>query len=112
MIADQSRFDAAIAAFDEANGEDPNVVLHDGTTYPKELLYARRMSGWLDRVAPDDHGGEVPLGKHGEVSLWVLDASGSQRGDTDAGQPDSIRRQEAQEGQVSGRREAIEIVVE
>ncbi len=53
MIADRSRFAAAIAAFDEANGEDPNVVVHGGTTTPKELLYARRMTRWLDRLAPD-----------------------------------------------------------
>ncbi len=53
MIAEQSRFDGAMAAFDEANGEDPNVVVDGGATYPKELLYARRMSGWLDRLVPD-----------------------------------------------------------
>ena len=53
MIADQSRFDAAIAAFDEANGEDPNLVVDHGATYPKELLYARQMTRWLDRLVPD-----------------------------------------------------------
>ena len=53
MIAGQPRLEAAIAAFDEANGEDPNVVVSDGTTTPKELLYARRMTRWLDRLDPD-----------------------------------------------------------
>lgn len=49
MIADPKRFDAAIAAFDAANAEDPN--LDEGR--PKELLYAQRMSAMLDRFAPD-----------------------------------------------------------
>lgn len=49
MIADQKRFDAAIAAFDAANAEDPN--RDEGQ--PKELLYARRMSAMLERFAPD-----------------------------------------------------------
>lgn len=49
MIADKQRFDAAIAAFDAANAEDPN--RDEGQ--PKELLYARRMSAMLARFAPD-----------------------------------------------------------
>lgn len=49
MIADPKRFEAAIAAFDAANAEDPN--RDEGR--PKELLYAQRMSAMLDRFAPD-----------------------------------------------------------
>ena len=53
MIKDRSRFDAAIAAFDAANAEDPNQEMVDGKSMPKELLYAQRMSEMLDRFAPD-----------------------------------------------------------
>lgn len=53
MIKDRSRFDAAIAAFDAANAEDPNQEMVDGESMPKELLYAQRMSEMLDRFAPD-----------------------------------------------------------
>ncbi len=53
MIRDRSRFDAAIAAFDAANAEDPNQEIVDGKVCPKELLYAQRMSEMLDRFAPD-----------------------------------------------------------
>jgi hypothetical protein len=38
------RFRAAIRRFDAANAEDPN---------GEELLYAQRMSEWLNRLAPD-----------------------------------------------------------
>lgn len=47
------RFDAAIAAFDRANSEDPNTEIFEGKTYPKELLYAQRMSEMLARYAPE-----------------------------------------------------------
>ncbi len=46
------RFTAAIARLDAANAEDPNVEFSDGATLPKEVLYSRRMSAWLDRLAP------------------------------------------------------------
>ena len=49
MIPDQKRFEAAIARFDAANAEDPN--LDEGQ--PKELLYAQRMSAMLARFAPN-----------------------------------------------------------
>ena len=47
------RFAAAIALFDEANSHDPNRTTVDGVQHPNELLYARRMSEWLDRLEPN-----------------------------------------------------------
>jgi hypothetical protein len=48
-IQDQQRFERAIALFDAANAEDPN--LDEGQ--PKELLYAKRMTDMIKRYAPD-----------------------------------------------------------
>lgn len=48
-MTDSDRFQRAIALFDAANAEDPN--LEDGQ--PKELLYGRRMSEMLARFVPD-----------------------------------------------------------
>lgn len=53
MISDKARFDLAIAKFDAANAEDPNKETVDGKEYPKELLYAQRMTAMLDHFAPD-----------------------------------------------------------
>ncbi|BCB26803.1 hypothetical protein SKTS_16890 [Sulfurimicrobium lacus] len=53
MISDKSRFDQAIAKFDAANAQDPNKEVFDGKEYPKELLYAQRMSAMQQRFAPD-----------------------------------------------------------
>jgi hypothetical protein len=49
MPTDDPRFTAAIARIDAANAEDPR---------GEELVYSRRMSAWLDRLAPD---APVPL---------------------------------------------------
>ncbi len=51
-VDDRPRLEAAIAALDAANAEDPNREIAEGQEHPKELLYARRMSGWLERLEP------------------------------------------------------------
>jgi phosphohistidine swiveling domain-containing protein len=45
-----SRFDRAIAAIDAVNGEDPNQIVFEGRTEAKELLHARRVSYWVNRL--------------------------------------------------------------
>lgn len=47
------RFSLAIKRFDEANRQDPNTEVFEGKTCPKELLYARRMTRRLERLAPE-----------------------------------------------------------
>jgi hypothetical protein len=49
----QKCYQTAIAAFDQANAEDPNKETADGKEYPKELLYAQRMSEMQERYAPE-----------------------------------------------------------
>jgi Domain of unknown function (DUF4202) len=53
MPADTERFKKAIQRFDATNAEDPHQEVVGGVSYPKELLYAQRLSAWLDRYAPD-----------------------------------------------------------
>jgi len=53
MPADAERFNAAIVRFDAANAEDPTTEMFQGVVYPKELLYAQRMTTWLHQLAPD-----------------------------------------------------------
>jgi hypothetical protein len=48
-----SRFEMAKEKIETANSSDPNIDIFKGESYPKELLYGRRMSCWLDKVAPD-----------------------------------------------------------
>ncbi|NOT82353.1 MAG: DUF4202 family protein, partial [Gallionella sp.] len=48
----ETLYQAAIAAFDAANSEDTNTEIHEGRSYPKELLYAQRMTDMQQRFAP------------------------------------------------------------
>jgi hypothetical protein len=47
-----THFQSAIAAFDCANAQDPNQEMLAGISFPKELLYAQRMSEMQHRYAP------------------------------------------------------------
>ena len=49
----QNCYQAAIAAFDQANAEDPNQEMAEGKAYSKELLYAQRMSEMQERYVPE-----------------------------------------------------------
>ncbi len=43
----------AFTLFDAANSQDPNKELFEGKEYPKELLYAQRMTNVLNEFAPN-----------------------------------------------------------
>jgi hypothetical protein len=47
------RFERAIARFDAANAEDPRRERGEHGDEPKEVVYARRMSRWLERLEPE-----------------------------------------------------------
>ena len=51
MATESERFRTAIERFDAANSEDPRREVCEGKEVPRELLYARRMTRWLDRLA-------------------------------------------------------------
>lgn len=48
-----TRFIKAFEEFDAYNSSDPNVEEFEGRVYPKELLYALRMTEQLERFAPE-----------------------------------------------------------
>jgi hypothetical protein len=50
---DRDRFEAALRRFDEENAKDPNLETNGAQSVPRELLYARRLTEWLLRLAPD-----------------------------------------------------------
>lgn len=53
MLNPSSRYEAVIAAIDAANAADPNTIDVGGRFEPAELVYGRRMSATLARMAPD-----------------------------------------------------------
>jgi Domain of unknown function (DUF4202) len=52
MSEDDGRFAKVIAAIDAANARDPHTTEVDGRREPAELVYGRRMSETLARIAP------------------------------------------------------------
>lgn len=71
-MSDATRFDAAIARFDAANAADPNTEVFEGRTYPKELLYAQRMSAWLDKLAPDASEALCLAARCQHIQRWAI----------------------------------------
>lgn len=46
-------YQLAIKKIDEANSRDPNKETVEGKEWPKELIYAHRMTEWLGKLDPD-----------------------------------------------------------
>lgn len=69
------RFNAAINAFDDYHRKDPNTEVLEGRTYPKELLYAQRMTDRLNAFAPAA-GETVKLAARCQhIGRWEIDRS-------------------------------------
>lgn len=45
--------ETAIVRFDAENSQDPHTVSEGGTTRPRELVFAERLSVWISRVVPE-----------------------------------------------------------
>lgn len=62
----QPSYDKAVTLMDAANSEDPNIEIADGKEWPKEHLYAIRMSDMLERFNPqaDDVAKLAIRGQH------------------------------------------------
>jgi hypothetical protein len=43
----------ALERFDAENARDPNLESDGGTRHPRELLYARRLTDWVLKLAPE-----------------------------------------------------------
>jgi len=61
----------ALEAFDRANAADPHFELVDGHEVPKELIYGRRMSEWLERLYPDASEALRLAARCQHIERWV-----------------------------------------
>ncbi|MDP2762358.1 MAG: DUF4202 domain-containing protein [Sideroxyarcus sp.] len=71
----QEHYRAAIAAFDQANAQDPNRETDDGNEYPKELLYAQRMTAMLERYAPEASEAVKLAARAQHIQRWKIPRS-------------------------------------
>ena len=71
----RSRFDAAIAAIDAANADDPSTIEVRGQVRPKELAHAELMAEWLDRLDPAADEAQRIAARAHHLRRWSLPRS-------------------------------------
>ena len=69
------RLDRALGAIDQANGADPNTEMVAGQVYPKELLYATRMTQWLFRLRPEAGEMQQLAARAQHICRWEIPRS-------------------------------------
>jgi hypothetical protein len=72
MPADSERFMEAMRRFDAANAEAPHFEVVDGVSYPRELLYAQRMTTWLERFAPEASDALRLAARSQHIRRWMI----------------------------------------
>ena len=66
------RFSEAWRRFDEANGQDPNLILVDGVSHPQELLYAKRLTDWVVRLDPNASESLLLAARSQHLCRWTI----------------------------------------
>ena len=66
------RLDDAITRIDAANAEDPNREFVDGAARPKEVVYAERMTGWLETLAPEASEALRIAARAQHIERWTI----------------------------------------
>jgi hypothetical protein len=69
---DRDRFQKAIAAFDQANAEDPNRVDDKGVPRPRELVHAERLSAWVERLEPNASEALLLAARCQHIRRWQI----------------------------------------
>lgn len=66
------RFDAAIAAIDRANADDPDTIEIDGRRQPKELAHAELMTTWVRRLEPEADELQLLAARAHHLRRWAM----------------------------------------
>ena len=64
--------DAAIAAIDAANAQDPNTMSHQGEELPKELCHSRLATEWLLRLDPEASHLQQLAARGHHIKRWEM----------------------------------------
>jgi hypothetical protein len=73
MNQDEERaFHEAIRRFDEANAEDPNMILLNDRPIPYELFYAERLTEWVRRLRPDASPALLLAARCQHICRWII----------------------------------------
>jgi hypothetical protein len=69
------RFQQAIRRFDEENARDPTTELHNDAPVPRELLYARRLYEWVQKLAPNASEELLLAARSQHICRWMIPRS-------------------------------------
>jgi len=70
--SERQRLETAMRRFDEENGRDPNREMESGTSQPRELVYARRLTEWVLRLKPDASEPLLLAARSAHLCRWVI----------------------------------------
>src|SRR3954467_2976587 len=71
-MAPSERAQAAWAAIDAANREDPTLVSVRGQTGPKEILHARLVTAWVERLQPNPSDPLLLAARGHHLRRWTV----------------------------------------
>ena len=66
------RLDAALAAIDAANADDPATLVVGGVERPKELTHAEMMTRWVRRLDPGCRDEQLIAARAHHLRRWVI----------------------------------------
>jgi hypothetical protein len=72
LMADDHRFQAAIAEIDAANADDPNTLVVQGQERPKELAHAERMTHWVTHLDPKASPEQLMAARAHHLRRWTI----------------------------------------
>src|SRR5882724_10726120 len=74
-FSDPERFALSLQRFDEENSKDPNIEVADDKEWPRELLYAHRLYGWVERLAPNASEVLLLAARSQHICRWMIPRS-------------------------------------
>src|SRR3989442_6349451 len=78
-IPDRQRFDRALFRFDQENAKDPILELAEGKQWPRELLYAHRLYGWVERLDANPSETLRLAARSQHICRWMIPRSTYER---------------------------------
>src|SRR5436190_16697605 len=67
-----SRFEAALSRFDQENSQDPNTVVRDGHSSPRELAYSKWLTDWVLKLRPEASDALRLAARSQHLCRWLI----------------------------------------
>jgi uncharacterized protein DUF4202 len=74
-VSATGRLDAALAAIDAANADDPDTLVVDGAMRPKEQAHAEMVTAWVRRLDPDASDAQLLAARAHHLRRWTIPRS-------------------------------------